>query len=104
MEKNNCNYSKDTASVPFYAFESSNMTHELHERRIWKALIVTIALLFISNIAWLIAWVQYDYESEETIVKVESEQDGNANYIGNDGDIINGACYGYQEEEEENAD
>jgi hypothetical protein len=34
--------------------------------------------------------MQYDYSSEETIVDVNSDDGGNANYIGNDGDIVNG--------------
>jgi hypothetical protein len=35
-----------------------------------------------------LAWNSYDYTSEEVII--DSQDGGNANYIGNDGDIING--------------
>ena len=52
--------------------------------------IVCICLIFASNAAWLYAWMQYDYTSKEVIVDVNSDDGGNANYIGNDGDIVNG--------------
>lgn len=49
-----------------------------------------ILILALGHIAWAIAWTQYDYSSEETVVEAE---DGVANYIGGMGDIINGADY-----------
>ena len=51
-------------------------------------LAIAVVLLFATNAAWLYVWNQYDYESE--VVTVDSEDGGNANYIGNNGDINNG--------------
>ena len=77
-------------SVPYIVHESSMARMERQIKRGWIALIVSVMLLFSSNVLWLAAWVSYDYTSEEVIVDVNSDDGGNANYIGNDGDIVNG--------------
>ena len=77
-------------SVPYIVHESSMARMERQVKRLWIALIVCIAMIFASNATWLYAWMQYDYTSEEVIVDVNSDDGGNANYIGNDGDIVNG--------------
>lgn len=74
-------------SIPYIAYESAIASSERHIKRLWIALIICIAMLFASNSVWLWAWMQYDYGYES--VEIETE-DGNANYIGNDGDITNG--------------
>ncbi len=84
-------------SVPYIVHESSMARMERQIKRGWIALIVAVCLLFASNAAWLYAWCQYDYSSEE-IVTVDGK-DGVANYIGNDGDIVNGENYGSETEE-----
>ena len=57
----------------------------------------TVLLMFISNAAWLYAWMQYDYSSTETTV----ESDGNsvANYTGGDGGVIYGGTSDGQEDD-----
>ena len=77
-------------SVPYIVHESSMARMERQIKRGWIALIVAVCLLFASNAAWLYAWMQYDYTSEEIIVEQDAQDGGNANYIGNDGDIVNG--------------
>ena len=77
-------------SVPYIVHEASIARMERHIKRLWISLIVAIALLFASGAIFTWAWMQYDYTSEETIVDVNSDDGGNANYIGNDGDIVNG--------------
>ena len=57
-------------------------------KKLLTALIVTILLLFASNIAWLVAWCQYDYSTIE--VTHDSENSGDCNYIGEKGDISYG--------------
>ena len=52
------------------------------------ALLVSIALLFLSNVAWLWFFNQFDYESD--MVTVNSQEEGNASYMGGDGVIDNG--------------
>ena len=89
-------------SVPYIVHESSMARMERQVKRSWIALIVAVCLLFASNAAWLYAWMQYDYSSEETIVDVNSDDGGNANYIGNDGDIVNGESDRTEEKTDEN--
>lgn len=91
----NCESEKTSASpVPYLVYESEQARNERHIKRLIVALIVAIALLFLSNAAWLFAWCQYDYSSEETVsttnIDIDGGDGGNANYIGNDGDIYNG--------------
>lgn len=74
-------------SIPYVAHESIMTRMERTNKRIAFALIIAILLMFASNAAWLYAWCQYDYESE---IIVDSEDGGNANFIGQDGDIVNG--------------
>lgn len=55
-------------------------------KRIFVVLVATLIMLLVSNLAWLYAFNQYDFQSYE----LNSEDGGNANFIGNDGDITNG--------------
>ena len=85
---NNCGEVKTPSTVPYQVLADFKEMHKSTVKRLWIALIVAVALMFACNGAWLYAWVQYDYVSEEVIV--DSQDGGNANYIGNDGDIVNG--------------
>ena len=78
--------------VPYAAYEGLQVRHERTVKRLIIAIIVTVILMFASNMAWLYAWQSYDYESEETVVSVDQDtkDGGNANFIGNNGDINNG--------------
>lgn len=85
-----CNGCKEqpTVSVPYVVHESAMARSERGKKRL-------LILLFISWISILLVIglftyesLQYDYSNEEIIV--DSEDGGNANYIGNDGDIVNG--------------
>lgn len=81
-------------NVPYLAYEATQARNERTVKRLIIALIVITALMFASNIAWLYCWMQYDYESTETFVDLDSRT-GPANYIGNDGDIYNGQSEGH---------
>ena len=74
-------------SVPYIVHESSMARMERQIKRLWIALIVAVALLFSSGAIFTYAWSQYDYESYE----ITSDDDSNANYIGQDGNIYNGS-------------
>ena len=53
--------------------------------------LVTIILLFVSNALWLYAWcLPLEESTITTQTTVESNDSGNANYLGWDGDILNG--------------
>ena len=97
----NCKNCKENEQIPQeikadFAYVCMNRTLG----RLIAIVIVCICLIFASNAAWLYAWCQYDYSSEE-IVTVDGK-DGVANYIGNDGDIVNGESDRTEEETDEN--
>ena len=72
-----------------YAFERMQTKDEKNDR--WRNIIilVLIILLVVTNAMWLVAWNQYDYvDSYE--VDMDSGEGGDANYIGNNGDISYG--------------
>ena len=86
-----CKNCKDNEQIPQQS--KNELAFAFIERTVkrqWIALIIALCMLFASNAAWLYAWMQYDYTSKEVIVDVNSDDGGNANYIGNDGDIVNG--------------
>ena len=91
---NGCGVENESVTVPYVVHESAMARAERNVKRLWIAIIVSVALLFASNALWLWAWMQYDYESYEAI----TDNGGDANIIGNDGDIYNG----YGEVETEN--
>jgi hypothetical protein len=97
MACNDCNNNEKMekpVQIPYIVYESERARSDRLFKRMWIALIVAVALLFASNAVWLWAWTSYDYYSE--YVTVDSTDGGNANYIGQDGDIYNGN--GYSEE------
>lgn len=76
MENNN--------NVPYIVYESSMTSSERFIKRLIIALIISIALLFISNLIWLKAWTSYDYTSTETTYT----QDGQGlNIMGDNNDV-----------------
>jgi cell division septal protein FtsQ len=74
--------------VPYYAHERALARAERHNKRLSIILLISIVMLFASNIIWLVEWMSYDYVSTETVTV--DGQNGVASYIGNDGDIYNG--------------
>lgn len=74
--------------IPYIVFEGEMARHERTIKRLVTLLILAIALLFISNVAWLWFFNQFDISGET--VSVDSRDAGVANYIGEDGTINNG--------------
>ena len=72
-----------------YAFERMQTKDEKNDR--WRNIIilVLIILLVVTNAMWLVAWNQYDYVDTYD-VDLDSGEGGDANYIGNNGDISYG--------------
>ena len=98
-----CNNCKDNDQIPQHSKEELAFAFsERMVKRLWIALIICICFIFASNAAWIYAWMQYDYTSEEIIVEQDAQDGGNANYIGNDGDIVNGLPESDTEETDEN--
>ena len=88
----------DDKNIPYIVYESAMTRAERHAKRLVIVVIMTILLLVISNGCWLYAWTSYDYSGSETVTV--DGREGNANYIGNDGDIINGEDSGHENEKE----
>jgi len=82
--------------VPYIVYEGEMARHERQTKRLIVMLIIMLVLFFASNMAWLYVWNQYEYVDED--VTVDSQDGGNANYIGNNGDIINGISNGKKAE------
>ena len=78
---------KNGMNVPYIAYESMLAKEERQQRRLVIIIIILIVLLVASNIVWIVAWNQYDYVDDYTEIDAGY---GNANYIGDDGDINNG--------------
>lgn len=72
--------------IPYIAFEAEMARYERTIRRLLIALMVAIALVFASNMAWLWFVNQFDFSTETVTQELDG---GNANYIGNDGNINN---------------
>ena len=73
--------------VPYIAHESAVARLERVIKRLWVLALVLILLLAASNAAWI--WWESQYQTIETTITQENA-DGYNNYIGNDGDIVNG--------------
>lgn len=83
---NNCG-SKKPSSVPYPVFEILKDNF----KKVWIALIISIILNLLIVGAFTYERLQYDYAGETTeTITVDGKSGGNANYIGNNGDIING--------------
>lgn len=69
------------------AFERMQSKDEKNDH--WRNVIILtlIILLVVTNAMWLVAWNQYDYVDEDYSVDKNTGGGGDANYIGNDGDI-----------------
>jgi hypothetical protein len=86
---NNCGNDKTPANVPYVVHESAMARAERQSKRLVAIIILLILLLVGSNIGWLVYNSQFEVVEESTVITQENA-DGYNNYIGNDGDIVNG--------------
>lgn len=77
--------------VSQYFHEGTVAMMERTIRRLWITTLLLIVLLVATNGAWL--WYESQFEYFTTTVTQENE-DGYNNYIGNDGEIVNGTTNG----------
>ena len=89
-----CTMNEDKTNVVMSSadWQRNEQRHIRREKRLIAIIVLIIVLLVGSNIGRLVYNSQFEtVEStvEENIV-VDADENGNANYIGNDGDIING--------------
>lgn len=80
-------------NIPYIVYEGTVARFERTIKRLIILVGITILLLFASNALWVYEWNQYDYKD----ITVDSQDGGNANYIGASGVINNGESKGKQE-------
>lgn len=80
---NNCGDFK--MSIPYAAHEADMSRAERSNKRLWIVALVLIATLVASNLAWVIYEAQFETVEETTVT--QDNENGDNNYIGNDGDI-----------------
>lgn len=82
---------ENRATVPYIVHEAAEARHERTVKRLFALIALLVLLLVGSNVAWLVYESQYEdvVETETYSVDMDTD-DGNANYIGGDGDIYNG--------------
>ena len=79
--------------VPYIVYESEAARHERTVKRLLMALMVSILIIFVSNMAWLWVWNQYDFSSES--YSVETDDTINTNLLGA-GASMNGVSNEYE--------
>lgn len=80
--------SKTTVTMSAGVYELQQARQERREERLIIAIVICVIIIFLSNIAWLIYNSQFDFASSDITVGTDGE--GDANFVGQDGDINNG--------------
>ncbi len=75
--------------IPYIAFEAEMARHERTIKRLLIALVASIFLLFVSNIAWLWFFNQFDY-AVDTVTQGTDAGDNSYIGAGASGYITNG--------------
>ena len=83
---NHCGTNNTPASVPFAVYES---VMAQISRLVW-VIVLLIVLLVWTNAGWLIHESKFEVVEETTTTITQDNAEGYNNYIGNDGDIVNG--------------
>lgn len=73
--------------VPYIVHEGDMARLERANRRLWILSIMLVCLLVGTNAGWV--WYESQFQDEVMTITQENEE-GYNNFIGNDGDIING--------------
>ena len=81
-------YNQNVA-VPYVVHESAIARSERHNKRLWIIILVLIGALIGTNLAWLIYENSFEEVSTTEEIIVDADDNGNANYIGQDGNIYN---------------
>lgn len=95
MEANN------NMNVPYIVYEAMLEKEDRQQRRMVIIIILLIVLLVASNVIWIYYWNQYDYvETETQQIDIDGGDGGNANYIGGNGEIVNGSDKSDEDQDE----
>ena len=87
---NNCATENQHVNVPYVVHESAMARAERHTKALVWVVVLLIVLLVGTNAGWLWYESQYEVAEETTTTITQDSADGYNNYIGNDGDIVNG--------------
>lgn len=92
MEDRKYSVGEMTKDVPYLTVEGIQARNERVIHRLIRIIIILIIGMILNNLMWIYMYNQYDYTDSTTTetVTVDSNDGGNANYIGNDGEITNG--------------
>lgn len=77
-------------NIPYIVYEAMLEKEDRQQRRMVVIIILLIVLLVSSNLLWIYEWNQYDYVDSSSI-EIDAEDGGNANYVGGNGEIVNGS-------------
>jgi hypothetical protein len=72
---------EDNMTVPYIVHESAMARNERHIKRLVIALIVSIVMLVLSNLAWLYLWNSYEYVGDASETTYSQDGEG-VNIIG----------------------
>ena len=75
-------------NIPYIAHESEMARAERTIKRLWITTLILIFMLVGTNAAWI--WYESQWETVESWEITQENDGGYNNYIGNDGDIVNG--------------
>lgn len=100
MNCENCEKNKDIemAMIPFAAHQAEMSRSERQHKALVWIIVLLILLLVGSNVGWLIYESQFETVENWEEVIVDAEGNGDANYIGQDGNIYNGEDYSTQKD------
>ena len=81
---------ENSLTIPFAAHESAMGREERHIKALIWVIVLLIVLLVGTNAGWLIYNSQFEVVEETTTTITQDNAEGYNNYIGNDGDAVNG--------------
>ena len=64
---------EEQMTVPYIVHESAMARSERHIKRLVIALIVSVVMIAVTNIAWLILWNSYEYVGDATTYSQDGE-------------------------------
>lgn len=99
---NNCTPTDINVSVPYVVHEAEVSRQERQIKRMWIALIIAWMVVLLIVGIFTYERLQYDYTGTYEEIIVDAEDDGNANYIGQDGNIYNGEDNSKENDTQEN--
>lgn len=83
----------DNNNVPYIVYEGAQAKNERTVKRLVIALVIAIALIFASNMAWLYVWSSYEYTGTETTTTYTQDGEG-TNIIGDSNEVTNESANG----------